>query len=110
MKETDGMVNLFWYPLANLDYYVANPLGINMFGIGDMQSLHKYWWINEYRGGIQKGSDCWFLTESSDYYEPKKYLVDYFDEIIPCDTIVVDRCGTPAKYVFVYMCRDFKHE
>ena len=110
MKETDGMVNLFWYPLANLDYYVANPLGINMFGIGDMQSLHKYWWINKYRGGIQKGSDCWFLTESSDYYEPKRYLVDSFEEIIPCDTIVVDRCGTPAKYVFVYMCRDFKHE
>lgn len=110
MKETDGMVNLFWYPLANLDYYVANPLGISMFGIGDMQSLHKYSWINKCRGGLQKGSDYWFLTESSDYYEPKRYLVDSFEEIIPCDTIVVDRCGTPAKYVFVYMCRDFKHE
>lgn len=110
MKETDGMVNLFWYPLANLDYYVANPLGISMFGIGDMQSLHKYSWINKCRGGLQKGSDYWFLTESSDYYEPKRYLVDCFEEIIPCDTIVVDRCGTPAKYVFVYMCRDFKHE
>lgn len=110
MKETDGMVNLFWYPLANLDYYVANPLGISMFGIGDMHSLHKYSWINKCRGGLQKGSDYWFLTESSDYYEPKRYLVDSFEEIIPCDTIVVDRCGTPAKYVFVYMCRDFKHE
>lgn len=108
MKESDGMVNLQWFPLANLDYYVAYPLNINMYGLGDMQRIHKYSWINEYRGGLQKGSDYWFLTESSDYYEPKKYLVDYFDEIIPCDTIVVDRRGTPAKYVFVYMCRDLK--
>lgn len=108
MKDTDGMVNLNWYPLANLDYYVAYPLNINMYGIGDMEHLHKYSWINKYRGGLQKGSDYWFLTESSDYYEPQKYLKDYFDEIIPCDTITVERCASPAKYVFVYMCRDLK--
>jgi len=108
MKESDGMVNLQWFPLANLDYYVAYPLNINMYGLGDMQRLHKYSWINEYRGGLKKGADYWFLTESSDYYEPKKYLVDYFEDVIPCDTIVVDRCGTPAKFVFVYMCRDLK--
>lgn len=108
MKETDGMVNLKWYPLANLDYYVAHPLNMNMYGLGDMQNLHKYSWINEYRGGMQKGSDYWFLTESSDYYEPDVYLKDSFEEIIPCDTIVVDRCGTPAKYVFVYICRGYK--
>lgn len=108
MKETDGMINLRWFPLANLDYYVATPLNINMFGLGSMERIHKYTWINEKRGGLQKGSDYWFLTESTDYFEPRSHLGKYFNEIVPCDTIIVDRCGTPAKYVFVYMCRDFK--
>ena len=108
MKESDGMVGLQWFPMANFDYYVANPLGINMFGIRDIEKIHKYFWINEYRGGLQKGNDYWFLNESSDYYAPERYLNDKFDEILPCDTIVVDRCGKPAKYVFVYMCKGLK--
>ena len=108
MKETDGMVGLQWFPMANFDYYVANPLGINMYGLRDIDKIHKYAWINEYRGGLQKGADYWFLNESSDYYAPERYLEDEFEEIIPCDTIVVDRCGTPAKYVFVYICRGLK--
>lgn len=28
--------------------------------------------------------------------------------MIPCDTITVERCGKPAKYVFVYMLKDLK--
>ena len=108
MKESDGMVGLQWFPMANFDYYVAYPLGINMFGLRDIDKIHKYYWINEYRGGLQKGADYWFLNESSDYYAPERYLDDEFEEIIPCDTIVVDRCGTPAKYVFVYICRGLK--
>jgi len=108
MKETDGMVGLQWFPMANFDYYVAYPLGINMFGLSDIDKIHKYYWINEYRSGLQKGADYWFLNESSDYYAPERYLEDEFEEIIPCDTIVVDRCGTPAKYVFVYICRGLK--
>ena len=108
MKESDGMVGLQWFPMANFDYYVAYPLGINMFGLRDIDKIHKYYWINEYRGGFQKGADYWFLNESSDYYAPERYLKDEFEEIIPCDTIVVDRCGTPAKYVFVYICRGLK--
>ena len=108
MKESDGMVGLQWFPMANFDYYVAYPLEINMFGLRDIDKIHKYYWINEYRGGLQKGADYWFLNESSDYYAPERYLEDEFEEIIPCDTIVVDRCGTPAKYVFVYICRGLK--
>jgi len=108
MKESDGMIGLQWFPMANFDYYVANPLGVNMLGIRSIDKIHKYYWINEYRGGLQKGSDYWFLDESSDYYATERYLEDKFDEIVPCDTIVVDRCGTPAKYVFVYMCKGLK--
>ena len=108
MKYTDGMVGLQWFPMANFDYYVANPLGVNMFGLREIDKIHKYYWINEYCGGLKKGSDYWFLNESSDYYAPERYLDDKFDESVPCDTIVVDRCGKPAKYVFVYLCKGLK--
>ena len=108
MKETDEMVALKWYPLANLDYYVAYPLGINMYGFRDPIEIHKYAWINKERGGLKLGEDYWFLTESSNYYEPNRYLKPYFKEIIPLDTINIERCGKTAKYVFVYKLEDLK--
>ena len=108
MKADDGMISLQWFPMANFDYYVANPLGIKMFGLRDMDAIHKYVWINEIRGGLQKGNDYWFLDESSDYYAPERYLDKKFKKVVPCDTIVVDRCGKPSKYIFVYMCKGLK--
>lgn len=108
MKPDDGMVGLKWFPMANFDYYVANPLKMNMYGLRDMSEIHKYAWINESRGGLQKGADYWFLNESSDYYSPERYLNHRFEDVIPCDTITVERCGKPAKYVFVYMCKGLK--
>ena len=108
MKDTDGMIALKWFPLANLDYYVAHPLGIDMFGFRDPVEIHKYAWINKERGDLQLGNDYWFLTESSDYYEPNRYLKSYFKDIIPLDTINIERCGKTAKYVFVYKLEDLK--
>lgn len=108
MKSEDGMIALKWYPLANLDYYVAYPLGIDMYGFRDPSEIHKYAWINKERGDLQLGKDYWFLTESYDYYEPDKYLKPYFEEINPVDTITIERCGKPAKYVFVYTLKDLK--
>lgn len=108
MKESDGMIALKWYPLANMDYYVAYPLGINMYGFRNPGEIHKYAWINKMRGDLKLGEDYWFLTESFDYYEPNKYLKPYFREIVPTDTITIERGGEPAKYVFVYMLKDLK--
>ena len=36
MHEEDGIVADEWFPLANLDYYVARPLGMKVMGIGDI--------------------------------------------------------------------------
>lgn len=108
MKDTDGMIALKWFPLANLDYYVAYPLGIDIYGFREPSEIHKYSWINKKRGDLQLGNDYWFLTESSDYYEPNRYLKSYFKDIIPLDTIDIERCGKTAKYVFVYKLDDLK--
>lgn len=109
MNETDGIVATKWFPLANLDYYVAHPLGINMYGFSNPTNIHKYAWINKERGDLQLGNDYWFLTESSDYYEPNRYLKPYFKEIIPLDTIDIKRNGKTAKYIFVYKLDDLKN-
>ena len=105
MKTEDGIVADEWFPLANLDYYVARPLDMKVMGVGYLEKLHKYLWINEERGGSQKGEDFWFLTDSRYYKRPEALYPGGFESIELLDTITIERCGKPAKNFFVYACK-----
>ena len=105
MHEEDGIVADEWFPLANLDYYVARPLGMKVMGVGYLEKLHKYVWINEERGGFKKGEDFWFLTDSRYLKNPNGLYPGGFESIEPLGTITITRCGKPAKNFFVYSCK-----
>ena len=105
MNEEDGIVANQWFPLANLDYYVARPLGIRVMGLGWPEQLHKYLWINDERGGFHLGEDYWFLSDSRYMKDPKETYQWYFKEIELVGTIEIERCGKPAKNFFVYTCK-----
>lgn len=105
MKSKDGIVADEWFPLANLDYYVARPLNMKVMGIGYPEKLHKYLWINEKRGGFNKGEDFWFLTDSRYLKDPNGLYPGGFKSIEFIDTITIERSGKPAKNFFVYACK-----
>ena len=105
MSTDCGIIAHKWFPLANLDYYVARPLDMKAFGLGPIDDIHKYQWINQERGGLQLGSDYWYITDSHYYNDPMPLYKGYFDEISLIDTITVTRCGKPAKNFFVYTCK-----
>jgi hypothetical protein len=106
MKSEDGIVANQWFPLANLDYYVARPLGMRVMGLGWPEFLHKYLWINDERGGFHLGEDYWFLSDSRYMKDPKETYQWYFKEIKQVGMIEIERCGKPAKNFFVYTCKD----
>ena len=106
MNEEDGIVANQWFPLANLDYYVARPLGLRVMGLGWPEQLHKYLWINDERGGFHLGENYWFLSDSRYPKDPKTTYQWFFKEIELVGVIEIDRCGKPAKNFFVYTCKD----
>lgn len=105
MNEEDGIVADEWFPLANLDYYVARPLGMKVMGLGFPSFIHKYLWINEEHGGFKQGESYWFLSDSHYMKDPHALYQWAFSEITPIDTIQIERCGKPAKNFFVYSCK-----
>ena len=105
MSEADGIVANQWFPLANLDYYVARPLGMRVMGLGWPEQLHKYLWINDERGGFHLGENYWFLSDSRYFKDPKTTYQWYFKEIELVGMIEIERCGKPAKNFFVYTCK-----
>jgi hypothetical protein len=105
MLAEDGIVADEWFPLANLDYYVARPLGMKVMGVGWPHNLHKYLWINEERGGFKKGENYWFLSDSHYFKRPEALYPGGFESIQPIDTLTIERCGKPVKNFFVYACK-----
>ena len=109
MQADDGIIALKWFPAANMDYYIATPLGMNLYALGDLNQIHKYFWINQYRGGLQEGQNYWFINQSYNYYEPDGwYLQPYFKHVVPVDTFAIYRGGRVAEYVFVYKLNNYK--
>lgn len=105
MHHEDAIVSDNWFPLANIDYYIARPLDMKVLGLGSPDRLHKYMWINDKRGGLTLGADYWYLTTSRDYRNPQDVYGNQFDTIIPADTITITRNGEPAKRVFVFLLK-----
>ncbi len=91
-----------WFPLANYDYYAATPAGLKSYGIGTLDKIHKYAWINNLQGGFVLGSDAYYLTDSRDFKAPDSTLSSYFQSVILSDTIEIPRGGKIAKRVFIY--------
>jgi hypothetical protein len=108
MKEEDGIVANQWFPLANLDYYVARPLNMRVMGLGWPEFLHKYLWINDKRGGFQLGEDYWFLSDSRYMKDPKETYQWYFKEIELAGVIPIERNGKTVKNYFVYTCKGLR--
>ncbi len=108
MKPECSLIGENWFPLADFDFYVARPLSMKVFAIGSLDKIHKYHWINEESGGFQLGNDYFYLTTSRDYKHPEQIFPQMFGQIIPSDTITIDRNGRPVKRVFVFLLKDLK--
>jgi hypothetical protein len=102
MKMDAIFISYRWFPAANIDYYIARPLGRKVLCIGKFEDIHHYAWINTYENGFRKNLDAYFITSSRDYKDPVPLYSNYFSTIEPCDTIPVIRGGKVAMNFFIY--------
>ena len=93
-----------WFPAAHLDYYIAQPLHIDLLVTGKLQDAHKYFWINQKRN-ITQDDKLYYITSSQDYYDPEALSIK-FRTIIPNDTIRIIRNRKIVKDLFIYEMRD----
>jgi len=109
MPEDAVLFGINWFPLANLDYYAASPIGMRVYGIGNLDRIHKYAWINRINGGFQYGMSGYYISVSRDFKAPEPYFKDYFAIIEPADTIHVVRCDDTVERAFVFRLKNMTH-
>jgi hypothetical protein len=108
MDKNAVIISNRWFPAANLDYYVARPLGLKLLAIGGLEQIHKYYWINKDRGGFSLGMEAYYITTSRDFTDPNKIYKSYFESIEPAGIFPISRCGNHVMNVFVYRMQGMK--
>ncbi len=107
MAKGSGLISNKWFPGSHLDFYVAKPNQRNLFLIGSLNDIHKYAWINQQRGGLQKGKDYYHIAVSNYYSDPVELFGNYFEKIEPMDTVKIVRRGKIMRYAFFYRLRNY---
>lgn len=105
MKNDAVIIQQRWFPAANIDYYVARPLGIKLLTLADIERTHKYAWITQYRGGYKPMQDAYYFSSSYDFSDPNWYYKELFMIIEGPDTIPVYRNNVLVMNHYVWRMR-----
>ena len=110
MKEHSPLFTFRWFPAANFDYYLCDRTGRTVYAVGYLERIHKYYWINQVRGDIPKGTDAWFVGFSDDYHNAEGLYVWMFDSISKPDTVNIMRCGKIARQAYIFRLKGLKED
>jgi len=105
MARDAPMVVHKWFPGSHVYYHVAYPLGMRTVGIGKLEDLHQFAWLNQLNGQLPAGSDAWYITPSNNFTDPAEQFAGQFDQFEKAGTIMQRRNGRVARYWFVYRLR-----
>ncbi len=102
------LVSNKWYPGSHLYYYVAEPMRKQLYVLGDMKDMHKYFWINKTKPRLIAGQNGIYMTFSHNFKDPEKHMSSYFNEMELLREFEVKRGGKTVEYGYIYLLKDYK--
>lgn len=102
IDSNSPIISFRWFPAANMDYYIARPVNRKVYALGSLERIHKYYWINQQRGTLKKGTDAYYIGLSDDFNDPKILYNQLFDSISSQDTLKIFRGKVLIREAYVY--------
>ncbi|HVX49479.1 MAG TPA: glycosyltransferase family 39 protein [Chitinophagaceae bacterium] len=96
-----------WFPAAHIDFYVARPAGTKVAGVGVLDDLHHFAWLNRYRNLLPKGSDALCIVPSNYPLPVESFYRHYFDQVILLKKFTEYRNGHAARFFTVYLLKHY---
>ncbi|WP_299839584.1 glycosyltransferase family 39 protein [uncultured Tenacibaculum sp.] len=89
-----------WYPAAHIDYYIARPNKMKVYGVGTLKDIHKYYWINKQYPALE--NRVLYITDSRNFKNPYKLYSKEYSKIEMLETVPIIRGNHIVKYIFLY--------
>ncbi len=98
-----------WNTAAHIDFYVASKTNQQTIGIGPLENIHQYFWINSYRKPLKEGDSGYYLIPSNEFdFKSFDQIIKHFESHQLALTIPVIRSGAVCKNVYVFWLRGYQ--
>jgi hypothetical protein len=94
---------------AHIDYYFCHPNNIQMIGLGDMNNLHEYMWMNNIRSQKVNLSTAICITPSEDRDDMQEHYSPYYERIDSVSVIKSYRNKKQVRNFFIYRLSGWKN-
>lgn len=91
-----------WFPAGHLEFYTARNTGLPLIGIGPLQDIHKFAWLNKERPNLKIGADAYCIVPSNVPFDVAVSYGSYFKTIETPIKIDQVRGGVVVRYFLVY--------
>jgi hypothetical protein len=92
------LICTYWWG-AHVEYYFCRPYNIKMFGLGEINDLRHYYWVNGWRKNSIDLNTSYQIIPSD---ENHKLPADYYHTIELATVIQIKRYNRPAHNFRVY--------
>ena len=108
MKPGAWIISDYWFPAAHLDYYFANPRGIDFIAVGSLKAIHHFAWLNVRKGAPPSGTDAYFIYPTNYYGIPQQRLRNCFEKVDDSLLIPQIRMGIPVRNFVIYRMHAYR--
>lgn len=108
MKKDAVMLTHKWFPGGHLEFYVARKVHLNLLGIGKLNDLHKFAWLNKQHKFLQLGDDAYCIVPSNLQVDVNEVYGKYFTVVEKPVVINQMRGGKVVRYFYVYRLKNCK--
>jgi len=98
-----------WFPAAHIDFYIATKTKQQTLGIGDILSLHQYYWMNEYKKQLKNEDNAYFIVPSNLFKdETLSEVINNFNYYDMPLVIYQYRSGIICKQLYVFRLKGYR--
>ena len=91
-----------WFPAGHLEFYTARTTGLSLIGLGPLQDIHKFAWLNKERAALTIGADAYCIVPSNVPFNVTDAYQSYFKTIDAPQIINQVRSGVVVRHFLVY--------
>lgn len=97
-----------WFPAAHIAYYVARLMHTNVTGVGNLDDLHNFAWLNKTGIDLKKGEDALCIVPSNYSINVENAYQHEFSSITKLHTFSVFRNGKTARFFTLYLLKNYQ--
>jgi 4-amino-4-deoxy-L-arabinose transferase-like glycosyltransferase len=92
-----------WFPAAHEDFYIGNLTCQETIGLGGIDSLHQYFWLNQNKKALNPGDNGYYIIPSNQFnYKSLDQVLNSFSTYNMAISIPQYRGGVVCKEVYVF--------